>query len=213
MKRRWKMLLLLVGVIIGGTVLLFVALVISFHVKHRADKQKAGVPGPLTAQQISVVESIYAVSFPGSTSRLRVYHDGEGCVYCRAKFDANDLPDFKKDRRWSAKGEGEQIVIRVSIPPLRGRVRVYGGDLVPLGWWDVSEENIVCAATGKAPGDPGGRVDTVVQDSASDQVEVYLVRLGSLASLPAGVEDIFPVDKWGWDVRESGENPKRAKEH
>jgi len=209
MQRRWKKWFMIPIVIVGSIVAIMIWALVSFHVRNWADKRASGIPAPLSYKDISVVEKLFGVNFPSSTVFIQIYYNWKGGLYCRSQFDKSELKEFQNEHKWLPDNKAGNLIDMISSPPLRSTIGFFGADAKPISWWKVSKEKVIHVANSKTTGDPGGCIYILIQSHGPSQVEVYMVRLSSVPSLPTEIEEIFPKNKVGWDVRESNKYPKR----
>ena len=198
----------IIVVVIGLLICAFFASVfIRFYVDYRNTPQ----PGYLTDDEIVILESAFGITFPASTTWIKVYYNGDGGLYCAGEFGEEHLASFKAAHNWNwiSGKKGQLILGRNCVPPLRITKGPFGRKTKPLRWWNPSEGQGYAVSSIRTPYDPGGHIDTLVGVPEAGKVRVYIVLLALEEAIPRQVLRIFPSSV-GWDVREGRPYPKQG---
>jgi len=214
MKLIYKIILLVPVVLLGLIFAIFVFCFLSFHIMYKIYTMNTPPPGYLTNDEISIIETSFGVTFPVSSTVIKIYFYDNRCLYCFVEFDQKDLEDFKLGQQWISGKEGSRKVIlilqRSSRPPLRMTVSFFGGIPVPIKWWDVSKDRVRWVSSKPPPNDSGGHIDILLVTAPDERVRAFMVCVAMRRTFPPEIFKIFPSSKVGWDLRESKPYPKKA---
>lgn len=210
MKSKYRVILCGLLLLLGVACTFVAVPIVRFRNKMKKLIRNTPPPTHLSDDEISVIESVFGVVFPPSSSQIRAHfsQDGEQ-LYCFVEFDQNDLEDFMSGHEWASGGNTlKRAVETFCQKPLRKSTKGFFAT-EPIEWWAVSKERVHLVSRTVPVNDLGGSIVILIEKPTTSKVDVYLTMRALRSTFPAEFGKIFPISRIGWDLRDSKPYPKK----